>query len=76
MDKILKEVLSKQFGVPTEKITNDTRVLEDLKADSVDIVELIMNIEGAFNIIIEDVEYEDKQTVGDLLALVKSKLLT
>ena len=73
MDKILKKVLSDQFGVPAEEINGDTCIIKDLNADSIDIVEVIMNLEKAYGIAIEEGEYQDKTTVGQLLELIVQK---
>lgn len=73
MDKILKKVLSDQFGVPSEEINSNTCIIKDLNADSIDIVEVIMNLEKAYGIAIEEGEYQDKTTVGQLLELIAQK---
>ena len=70
----LKEIISNQFGVPIEELTEDTQIDQDLNADSIDIVEVIMTIEKAYNIVIQQSEYQDKTTVGSLFMLIKSKI--
>ena len=70
----LKQILSAQFGVPENEISKDTNIVNDLNADSVDIVEVIMTIEKAFKIAIDQEEYKGKTTVGLLLELIESKL--
>ena len=69
----LKKLLAKQFGVLEDKLTLDTNVIDDLGADSLDLTELVMNIEHAFKIIIEEDEYADAHTVGKIIDLIKSK---
>ena len=44
----IREMLSKQMDIPEESITMDSRLVEDLKADSLDVVELIMDIEQEY----------------------------
>lgn len=70
----LAKLLSEQFGLETEDITEDTG-FEELGADSVDLVELSMNLEEEFDI--EEMSEEDIasiHTVGDLVGYLRSKL--
>ena len=60
--------------VPAEKITRDARLAEDLDADSLDLVELVMALEESFNITVEETELEDIETVGQAFDLVYGKL--
>ena len=69
----LKKLLSKQFGILEDKITLETNVVDDLGADSLDLTELVMNIEHAFKIVIEENEYATAHTVNEIVELVKSK---
>ncbi len=68
----IKELICEQFAVDPASITEDTNFLHDLSADSLDFVELVMNIEDTFELpeISED-EIRSIQTVGDLVAYVK-----
>lgn len=68
----IKELICEQFDVEPEQITEETNFLQDLSADSLDFVELVMNIEDAFQLpeIGED-EIRAIQTVGDLVDYVK-----
>ena len=74
MDTILKNILSNQFGVSVNELSNATHIIEDLKADSLDIIEIIMSIEKGYKIKIEEEDYQDRSTIGDLLELIKIKL--
>lgn len=71
----IRAIISEQFDVDEDKITEDTNFLSDLDADSLDVVELAMSMEEAFGIpeISED-EIKSVQTVGDLVAYVTSVL--
>ncbi len=70
----VKELICEQFDVDPERITNETNFLQDLSADSLDFVELVMNIEDAFHLPeIGEEEIRSIQTVGDLVEYV-SKL--
>jgi len=63
------EVLS----VPADKITKEARFAEDLDADSLDLVELVMALEEAFDITVEETELEDIETVGQAFDLISAK---
>ena len=60
-------MLSKQMDVPMDQITMDTRLVEDLKADSLDVVELNMDIEQEYGIQVPEEELPNVHTVGDIL---------
>ena len=71
----LSELLSEQFGVDVENITMDTTFVDDLGADSVDIVELSMALEDEFGI--AEMSEEDLAkivTVGDLVRYLQNKV--
>ncbi len=67
----IKELICEQFEVDPDSITEETNFLQDLSADSLDFVELVMNIEDSFDLpeIGED-EIRSIQTVGDLVNYV------
>jgi len=60
--------------VPADKVTKDARFADDLDADSLDLVELVMALEEAFDITVEESELEDIETVGQAFDLISSKL--
>lgn len=60
--------------VPAEKVTKEARFAEDLDADSLDLVELVMALEETFDITVEETELEDIETVGQAFDLISSKL--
>jgi len=64
MDKI-KKIIVDQLGVDESKITEDSSFVDDLGADSLDIVELIMAFEEEFDLEIPDEDAEKIKTVGD-----------
>jgi acyl carrier protein len=70
----LRELLVDQLDVAAEEIGLDARLIEDLGADSLDVVELVMAIEEAFEVTIDDGESEQVATFGDAVELVRSKL--
>jgi acyl carrier protein len=70
----LKQIVIDRLDVDEDQITPDASFVEDLGADSLDIVELIMGIEEEFDIEIPDEDAEKLTTVGGALEYIKSKL--
>lgn len=70
----LKKALAEQFSVNEDDITPDTSLLDDLGADSLDLVELIMAMEEEFDIEIPDDDVEQIKTVGDAVNYIKEKV--
>ena len=68
----VKAILSEQFDVEEDTITPDTTIADDLGADSLDVVDLLMSIEDEFEIEIPDGEKENIKTVGDLVKYIES----
>ncbi len=67
----VKSVIVDQLGVDEESITMESSFVDDLGADSLDIVELIMGLEGEFDLEIPDDEAEKISTVGDAVNYIK-----
>jgi len=67
----VKEIITKQMGVKAEQITKETSFINDLGADSLDTVELIMEFEDAFDMNIPDEEAEKIRTVGDAIKYIE-----
>lgn len=63
-----------KYGVTYEEVTNETTLIEGLKGDSLDIVELVMLLEERFEIEIPDKDAEKFVTVGDVIEYMKSKV--
>ena len=70
----VKDIIEKELGVEREKLTADASFIEDLGADSLDIVELVMEFEKEFNIDIPDEDAEKLRTVGDALKYLNEKV--
>lgn len=69
----VKQVIVEQLGVDESAVTMDASFVEDLEADSLDIVELIMGLETEFDIEIPDEEAEKISTVGDAVNYLKER---
>ncbi|MBC8238490.1 MAG: acyl carrier protein [Helicobacteraceae bacterium] len=69
----IKEVVVEQLGVNADEVKDDAKFVEDLGADSLDVVELVMALEEKFDIEIPDDEAEKIQTLNDVVAYVESK---
>lgn len=65
-------ILSEQFKVEAETITMNTDIAEDLGADSLDVVDLIMAIEDEFKVEVPDDQAENIKTVGDVVNYIES----
>jgi acyl carrier protein len=70
----VKDIIEKELGVERDKLTDDANFIEDLGADSLDIVELVMEFEKEFNIDIPDEDAEKLKTVGDAMAYLNQKV--
>ena len=70
----VKDIIEKELGVEREKLTPEASFIEDLGADSLDIVELVMEFEKEFNIDIPDEDAEKIRTVGDSVSYIESKV--
>ncbi len=68
----VKKIIVEQLGVEEEEVNMDSSFIDDLGADSLDIVELIMALEEEFDIEIPDSEAEKIATVGDAVDYIKN----
>jgi acyl carrier protein len=69
-----RECAVEVLQVPADKVTRDARFADDLDADSLDLVELVMALEEAFDITVEETELEDIETIGQAFDLINAKL--
>jgi acyl carrier protein len=74
LEEKVREIIAKELGVEREKLTDSASFMEDLGADSLDTVELVMEFEKEFNIDIPDEDAEKLRTVGDALGYLKQKV--
>lgn len=72
LDKVI-QLISERFSVDVLKVTRDTTFQEDLGADSLDVVELVMELEDAFGIQISDEDAEQIVTIGDAVNYIVSQ---
>ena len=72
-DKI-REIWAEQRDADAEEMTADTRIAEDLGADSLDVVELLMSIEDEFEVEIPDEEIENLKTIGDVVEYIQNNM--
>ena len=70
----VKVILAEQFDVDEDSLQNDTDLQDDLGADSLDVVDLLMSIEDEFEIEIPDEEIENIRTVGELVNYIESNM--
>ena len=69
----LRDLIVENLGVNEEEVTLEAKLIDDLGADSLDAVELSMAIEEEFEVEIEDEEFQQLLTVGDILAAIEAK---
>jgi len=70
----VKTIIAEQLGVKPEEVTPEASFVEDLGADSLDTVELVMALEEEFGIEIPDEDAEKMTTVGDAVKYIEDKL--
>ena len=70
----VKDILAKQFEVEADTITEQTDSAEDLGADSLDVVDVLMSLEDAFDVEIPDEEIEKLTTVGALVSYIEEHI--
>ena len=70
----VKMILSSQFDVEEDSITPETNIADDLGADSLDVVDMLMSLEDEFDVEIPDEEIERIRTVGELVADIEENM--
>ena len=73
IEEKVKAIVSEQLEVAAEKLTTET-TFEEIDADSLDIVELVMALEEEFDLEISDHEIEEIKTLGDIIKFIESKV--
>lgn len=72
-DKV-KKLLCEQLDVEEEKVTAESSIVDDLGADSLDVVDMIMSLEEEFDVEIPDEDVEGMKTVGDVVKYIENKI--
>lgn len=72
-DKI-KDIIVEQLDVEEDAVTMEASITDDLGADSLDVVDLVMSIEESFDVEIPDEEVENIKTVGDIAKYIENKV--
>ena len=73
IEEKVKDIIVEQLGVNPEQVTPTASFIEDLGADSLDIVELVMAFEEEFSVEVPDEDAEKLQTVGDVINYIKER---
>lgn len=73
LEKVIA-LLAEQLGFDAELINENTDILEDLGADSLDLVELMMSVEEEFSLTVEDEEIKELKTVGDVIRFIEDRI--
>lgn len=73
VEEKIKSIIAEQLGVKSEEVTPQASFIDDLGADSLDTVELIMALEEEFNVEIPDEDAEKMSTVGDAIKYIDEK---
>jgi len=72
-DKI-REILSTQLDIDADEISMDTKIVEDLGADSLDVVEMLASAEDEFDVEIPDEKIESLKTIGDVVEYIQNNM--
>jgi acyl carrier protein len=73
IEQKVKDIIVEQLGVNADQVTSDAKFIEDLGADSLDTVELVMALEEEFGQEIPDEEAEKLQSVGDVVKYIEDR---
>ena len=70
----IKDIIVEQLDVEEDAVTMEASITDDLGADSLDVVDLVMSIEESFDVEIPDEEVENIKTVGDIVKYIENKV--
>ena len=70
----IKSIIAKNLSISEEKVTMESDFVNDLGADSIDLVEIYMDLEDEFEMSIPDQELPNIKTVGDLVKFIETKI--
>ncbi len=69
-----RQIIAEELGIDPSEVKEDARFIEDLGADSIGLMELVMKLEEEFGVTIPDEDIEKIQTVGDAIKYIQEKL--
>lgn len=69
----MKQIVEDQLGVKVENFSEKTRLVEDLKADSIDLMQMVMTTEIEFDVVFNDDDIKKLKTVGDVIKFIELK---
>lgn len=69
----VRSIIAEQLGIKTETVSEESDVINDLGADSIDIVQLLMAMENEFGVTVSEDDADNLKTVGDIVSLIDSK---
>ena len=70
----VKSILAEQLGIKEDKVKPESKIVEDLGADSLDVVELLMTMEDDFGVSVSDEEAVNLKTVADIVKMLEGKV--
>ncbi len=70
----VKEIIVSELNCDASKVTPDAKLRDDLGADSIDAVQIVMEVEDSFGITVDDAEAEAMETVGDVVKYIEKNL--
>ena len=70
----VKKILVEQLGVSEEQVTLEANIVEDLEADSLSVMQIIMELEEEFGLTVEDEDVNHLRTVGEIVSYCESKV--
>jgi len=73
VEETVIKIVSEQLSVPKEEISREKSFVDDLKADSLDVVELVMSLEDTFKVEIPDEDYDKIKTVGEAISYIEER---
>ena len=73
LDRV-KEIIAEQMNIDESKITPETDIIKDLGADSLDIVELLMNLENEWGLVIDDEDVPKLQKIKNVVAYIEAHI--
>lgn len=70
----LKELILSQFGIDEDQLTPDTDIVDDLGADSLDVMEMLMALEEEYGILVVDDDVSELRTISEIVEFVENKI--